>query len=115
MKSAITTVMMPILEDWVKRRLELTALYGIREYRRGATLKMHVDRVETHHVSAIVNVHQHVDEDWPLYIYDHDGTLHEVYMQPGEVVLYESARLNHGRTTPLTEQVLPVFLSTPRR
>lgn len=96
-RDEITRSMLPILEHWAQRKLELTALYGIREYRRGATLTMHVDKIETHHVSAIVNVYRHVDTDWPLHIYDHGGTLHKVYMKPGEAILYESARLMHGR------------------
>ena len=96
-KSKIAAAMLPILEGWAQRKLELTALYGIREYRRGATLKMHVDKIETHHVSAIVNVHQNLSVAWPLHIYDHGGTLHKVYMKPGEAILYESARLMHGR------------------
>ena len=97
MRSVIREAMLPVLEEWAQRKLELTALYGIREYRRGATLKMHVDKIETHHVSAIVNVYRHVDTDWPLHIHDHGGTLHKVYMKPGEAILYESARLMHGR------------------
>jgi prolyl 4-hydroxylase len=36
----------------------------------------------------------------PLQILDHQGKLHEVMIQPGEMVLYESARLIHGRPTP---------------
>ena len=97
MRSVIREAMLPVLEQWAQRKLELTAIYGIREYRQGATLKLHVDKIETHHVSAIVNVYQYVNSDWPLHIHDHDGNLHEIYMQPGEAILYESARLMHGR------------------
>lgn len=97
MRSVIREAMLPILEQWAHRKLELTAIYGIREYRQGATLKMHTDKIETHHVSAIVNVRQQVNTDWPLHIYDHGGTLCKVYMKPGEAILYESARLMHGR------------------
>jgi hypothetical protein len=42
---------------------------------------MHTDTAHTHAVSAITNVAQDVDEDWPLEIYDHDGVLHEIIMQ----------------------------------
>ena len=101
MRSVIREAMLPILEQWAQRKLELTAIYGIREYRQGATLKMHTDKIETHHVSAIVNVYQQVNTDWPLHIYDHGGTLRKVYMQPGEAILYESASLMHGRPEPL--------------
>lgn len=62
---------------------------------------MHVDRVETHQVSAILNVAQSVKKDWPLQIRDHMGRLHEVIMKPGEMIFYESARLLHGRYLPL--------------
>lgn len=58
---------------------------------------MHVDTVNTHVVSAIINVDQDVDEDWPLLILDHDGNEHNLIMQPGDMVFYESARLLHGR------------------
>ncbi len=58
---------------------------------------MHVDTVSTHVVSAIINVDQEVDEDWPLLIQDHQGNEHKLIMKPGEMVLYESAKLLHGR------------------
>ena len=58
---------------------------------------MHVDTVDTHVVSAIINVDQKVVEDWPLIILDHDGNEHNVIMRPGDMLLYESAKLLHGR------------------
>jgi hypothetical protein len=33
---------------------------------------MHVDTVNTHVVSAIINVDQQVEKDWPLLILDHE-------------------------------------------
>jgi prolyl 4-hydroxylase len=48
-----------------------TSFYGIREYHRGAELRMHVDRVATHVFSVIINVDQvGVDEPWPLELID---------------------------------------------
>ena len=43
-------------------------MYGIRRYRNGSWLSLHVDRVDTHVVSAILQIDQEVDEDWPLYL-----------------------------------------------
>ena len=40
-------------------------------------------------------------EPWPLEIYDVDGTRHEVLIEPGELVYYESARCIHGRPDPM--------------
>ena len=63
---------------------------------------MQVDRVETHAASVIVNVAQSSPGSaWPLRILDHSGNSHDVNMQPGEAVLYESARLLHARPEPL--------------
>ena len=58
---------------------------------------MHVDTVGTHVVSAIINVDQEVDEDWRLLILDHEDREHWVTMEPGDMLLYESAKLLHGR------------------
>lgn len=34
-------------------------------------------------------------------VYDHADRLHEVAMEPGDIVYYESAKALHGRNTPL--------------
>jgi hypothetical protein len=47
--------------------------------------------------SCIVNVAQDVDEPWPLEVYDREGNAVNVTMEPGDMVLYESHSLIHGR------------------
>ncbi|RYH20962.1 hypothetical protein EON65_21910 [archaeon] len=42
-------------------------------------------------------VAQEAEEDWPLEVYDRQGRAHNVTMQPGDVLLYESHSLLHGR------------------
>lgn len=86
---------------WAGVALEPTFCYGIREYGRGAVLKKHRDVIESRVVSSIINVAQEVDEPWALQIEDHQGEEHEVCMEPGDMILYESARLMHGREVPL--------------
>ena len=54
-----------------------------------------------HQISAIINISQNVREEWPLVIYDHLANEHKIYMKPGEVILYESAKCYHGRPIPL--------------
>ena len=61
----------------------------------------HRDRENTHIISAIINISKDVDEDWPLVIEDHFYRKHEIFLDPGEVIFYESARLLHGRPYPL--------------
>ncbi len=91
----------PNLEVWSGIQLEPTQVYGIRVYHNGAVLKPHRDRVKTHIISAIINVDQDVNQDWPLMIEDNYCRRHNVILKPGEVVYYEGARLSHGRLEPL--------------
>ena len=51
--------------------------------------------------SAIIQVAQDVDEPWPVEVISHDGVAHNITMQPGEMVLYESHTVLHGRPYPL--------------
>ncbi len=100
-KQKVHTLLQPIMEAWVGTYLEPTFVYGIRNYLDGSSLKVHRDRLETHIASAILNIDQQVNEDWPLYIEDHHYRSHEVILKPGEMLMYEGARLSHGRPTPL--------------
>jgi hypothetical protein len=94
----ILEYMTPVLEAWANSTLEHTSTYGIRIYQRGSMLLDHIDRHSTHIISAVVQVDQDCDEGWPLTAEGEDGTRYEVYLQPGEMVLYEGARIFHGRT-----------------
>merc|ERR1719203_895398 len=80
--------------------LRLTSLYGIRLYTEGSVLSPHVDRLPLVS-SAIVNVAQDVDEDWPIELYGHDGKTYNVTIKPGDMLLYESHSVIHGRPFPL--------------
>ena len=55
----------------------------------------------SHFLWKKVNVDQDVDEDWPLEVYGHDGKATNVSMKPGDMVLYESHSVIHGRPFPL--------------
>jgi prolyl 4-hydroxylase len=75
-------------------------LYGIRVYTEGSILATHVDRLPLVS-SAIINVAQDLDEPWPIEVYGHDGKATNVTMEPGDMVLYESHSVLHGRPFPL--------------
>ena len=70
-------------------------------YLRGRYLHCHLDRVETHIISCVINVAQKVDKKWPLHIEDHNGKMHKIGLNPGEMIFYESCKLLHGRPDPL--------------
>ena len=88
------------VEDWTGEDLSPTSIYGIRVYKEGAVLLPHVDRLPLV-ASAMVNIAADVDEPWPVEIYDHDGTAHNVTLEPGEMLLFESHSAIHGRPFPL--------------
>ena len=94
----------PLLEEWVgEKDLEMTSIYGIREYNRGAVLKMHLDRIDTHILSVIIHIDKKVEKDWPLVIFDREKKKkYRVYLDgKTDLVLYESVTLVHGRPYPL--------------
>jgi len=90
---------------WSGVDVEETSMYGLRQYEQGARLLSHVDRMPTHAVSLIVNIAQeNLASPWPVEVFDHADRLHEVMMEPGDIVYYESAKNLHGRNRPLTCQ-----------
>ena len=99
-KQQIWNAVKPILEEWTGKELTPTSLYGIRVYKHGAVLATHVDRLPLV-TSAIIQVDQDLDDPWPVEVYSHDGQAHNVTMLPGDMVLYESHTVLHGRPHPL--------------
>ena len=51
--------------------------------------------------TTLFQIDQKVDEDWPLNIITHEGNSESIILKPGEMLLYESAKLPHGRQKPL--------------
>ena len=101
LRNEIHHTLKSMMETWCGKALLPTFVYGIRVYKRGAVLKCHQDRLETHIISAIINVAQDVDEDWPLSIDDNYYRHHDVMLKPGDIIFYEGGRLAHGRPDPL--------------
>lgn len=99
-KKQVLSEMYELLSEWSGAKLNPKGIiYGIRFYKNGATLGMHFDRKETHHIS--VNMSVDLDgEPWLFDIVDHEGSEHQVLIEPGECVYYESTLCLHGRKTP---------------
>lgn len=89
-----------IHEEWSGVPLEMTSLYGLRVYQNGSTLAMHVDRANTHVISAVIHVARDYGGDggpWPIEVIDLHGMRREVELKPGQMLLYESSKCTHGR------------------
>jgi len=51
-------------------------------------------------ISSIIHIthkYDNDDEPWPIEIEDHDGVMHAVSLEPGQMLFYESAVCLHGR------------------
>lgn len=100
-KDSFHFALQSVHEEWSGQDLTPTAAYGLRVYRNGQSLHPHTDRVDTHIISSIVHIAHDTDTPWPLWIRDLQGNEHEVVLEEGEMLLYESARCPHGRPTPM--------------
>ncbi len=90
------------ISEWTGQALVPSSLYGIRVYKEGAVLAPHIDRMPLIS-SAIINVDQDPDaEPWPLEVIGHDGVARNITMEVGDMVLYESHSVMHGRPFPFT-------------
>jgi len=109
MHSIVVAEMRQVLQWWTGQPLKHTSTFGLREYKRGSMLINHVDRMDTHIASAVIQVEQkNIDEGggWPLEVILPAGCTTtqpeechrtEIYMQPGQMALYEGGKIMHGR------------------
>ena len=59
--------LLKLVEAWTGVELDITDMYGMREYTQGARLLTHVDRESTHAASLIVNIAQeNVSKPWTV-------------------------------------------------
>ena len=93
--------MRPELERWSNISLTNSQAYGVRVYRNSSTLVLHVDKPQTHVISCIVHIGHDLDETWPLQIEDHDGRWHEISLEVGQGLMYESSKQYHARLQPM--------------
>mmetsp|Transcript_19014 Transcript_19014/g.39797 ORF Transcript_19014/g.39797 Transcript_19014/m.39797 type:complete len:506 (-) Transcript_19014:250-1767(-) len=100
LKKSVWDAARTTIQEWTGEELTECSMYGIRVYTEGSILATHVDRMPLVS-SAILNVDQDVDEPWPIEVYGHDGLAYNVTMEPGDMVLYESHSVLHGRPFPL--------------
>lgn len=84
------------------KEIEFTMAYGARVYRNGSVLREHVDVLETHVLSAVycIAIEGEEKDQEPWYLGAHPDLLGQdarVDLRPGQLFLYESAKVPHGR------------------
>ena len=59
---------------------------------------MHHDKTQTHVISCIFHLASSENaEAWPIVLEDYTGSTNSVLLKPGDILLYESAKVFHGR------------------
>ena len=102
LREKIQNNLQPFVENWVGDYVDPSFVYGIHEFKKSAVIKMHRDQLHTHSVSAMINIDQTPNCEWPLVIEDHFYRQHKVRLKPGQMLVYESAKLLHGRPVPFS-------------
>lgn len=103
------------LEGWTGMELRPSSAYGIRVYTDGAIEPPKVERLPLV-TSVLILIAQGVREPWPLEVYDRSGMAVNITMTPGDMLLYESHSLIHGRLDNYeqrqgTERTAEVFIT----
>jgi len=83
--------------SWTGIPLQPHGAYGLRVYLNTSKLHMHMDERATHVISAIWHVGHDTQQPWPLFLEDLHGVTQAIQLQPGDLLLYESAKCWHGR------------------
>ena len=87
-----------LISDTLGIYLQGSTAYGIRAYRNDSNLLMHVDKSNTHVISGIYHIDRSDDaEPWPIVIEDFSGKTNQVFLEPGDLLFYESSKCHHGR------------------
>ncbi len=66
---------------------------------------MYFVKIKSHVISSVIHITHEYDQEskpWPLEIENHKtGQLDRVYLEPGEMMFYESSKCLHGRMSEL--------------
>ena len=95
-----TLSLQPMIEAWIGDFAVPVSVSDVHRYLDGTRVKLHRDQDERHRASVLMNISQKLKRPWRLLIEDHAYRRHEITIAPGEVLLYEGAKLLHGRPEP---------------
>ena len=102
----------PQIEQWCNCVLEYTMAYGIWEFKKGTTFNMHVDVLTYRVINAMIVIDKELagQEDWKMEFITFDGERKWMKFAPGDMFIYEAAKLIHGWPTPFEgENYIAVF------
>ncbi len=104
---------LPLLEQVTQEPLWPTYLYA-RYYRRGSSLKPHVDRAACE-ITATITISTTLTRPWPICLQARSGGDVSVAAKPGDMIVFQGAELKHWREQFEGEQQLQLFLHYVRK
>ena len=107
MFEALSVHLTPLLEKEVGKKLWPTYSYA-RIYYKGTELQRHFDRPSSE-VTVSVCI-QPGEVSWPIYIKNEQGTVHEIHLDQGDLVIYSGRRHEHWREPYTGEKQIQAFL-----
>ena len=76
---------------------ELVYTYGyLRLYQDGDTLPKHIDR-DSCEISTTLCVGYDATENWPIYVETDDNQTKEIFLEPGDLLVYKGCEIPHYR------------------
>jgi hypothetical protein len=94
MFEALAVKLTPLIEEHVDKKLTPTYSYA-RIYYKGSDLKIHKDRQSSEVTISVCVEKDHVD--WPIYVKQDDGTVDEILLNEGDLVIYSGRKNEHWR------------------
>lgn len=105
--------LLPVLEDVAQEQLWPTYSYA-RIYRRGASLKPHLDRAACE-ITASITLSTSSELPWPICLESRTGEAIAIGAGPGDLVVFQGTELKHWRDQLQGERQLQLFLHYVRK
>jgi len=106
MMEALGVWLQPKIEEAVNMKLYPTYSYA-RIYYQGSELQKHFDRESS---EVTVSVCLQKDVDWPLYVKNSEGTVHQIDLEVGDLGIYCGRKHEHWRDPLPGKKQIQAFL-----
>lgn len=108
---ALSVYLLPVVEKAVGEKLYPVYSYA-RIYYTGSRLDPHFDRSSSEiSVSVCIEKDQ---EDWALFVKSNHGTVHEIHLDQGDIVIYQGNAQEHWRNEFTGQKQIQCFLQYVR-
>jgi len=105
---SLMITLQPMVEDIIGKSLYPCYTYA-RIMRKGAEMAKHKDRPSCQY-STTICLDEDPDYPYPIFMENYEGKASEVYLSPGDMIVYNGTELNHWREEYQGKEQLQAFL-----